>query len=89
MIRDHIISSFHLDRDDLDMAPFDAKGGHGPACIKLFGDQMDNVIDELNEALAGIGCHQKRPQLPKWLDRRSARTKGSVSQIRGSRRISP
>ena len=50
MIRDHIISSFHLDRDDLDMAPFDAKGGMGQM-YKLFGDRMDNVIDELNEAL--------------------------------------
>ena len=29
-IRDHIISSFHLDRDDLDMAPFDGMGGIGP-----------------------------------------------------------
>ena len=51
MIRDHIISSFHLDRDDLDMVPFDAKGGMGQM-YKLFGDQMDSVIDELNEALA-------------------------------------
>ncbi len=50
MIRDHIISSFHLDRDDLDMAPFDAKGGMGQM-YKLFGDRMDDVIDELNEAL--------------------------------------
>ena len=52
MIRDHIISSFHLDRDDLDMAPFDGKGGMGQM-YKLFGDRMDGVIDELNEALAG------------------------------------
>ena len=51
MIRDHIISSFHLDRDDLDMAPFDAKGGLGQM-YKLFGDQMNGVIEELNEALA-------------------------------------
>ena len=51
MIRDHIITSFHLDRDDLDMAPFDSKGGMGKMC-KLFGNQMDNVIKELNEALA-------------------------------------
>ena len=51
MIRDHIITSFHLDRDDLDMAPFDAKGGMGQM-YKLFGDRMDDVIDELNEALA-------------------------------------
>ena len=51
MIREHIITSFHLDRDDLDMAPFDGKGGLGQM-YTLFGDQMDNVIDELNEVLA-------------------------------------
>ena len=51
MIRNHIISSFHLARDDLEMAPFDAKGGMGKM-YKLFGDQMDSVIGELNEALA-------------------------------------
>ena len=51
MIRDHIVTSFHLDRDDLDMAPFDGKGGLGQM-YNLFGDQMDNVIEELNEALA-------------------------------------
>ena len=51
MIRDHIISSFHLDRDDLERAPFDGKGGMGQM-YNLFGDRMDNVIDELNEALA-------------------------------------
>lgn len=51
MIRDHIVSSFHLDRDDLDMAPFDAKGGLGKM-HQLFGDQMDTVIREMNEALA-------------------------------------
>ena len=52
MIRDHVISSFHLDRDDLNMAPFDGKGGMGQM-YKLFGDRMDGVIEELNEALAG------------------------------------
>ena len=51
MIRDHVITSFHLDRDDLDMAPFDGKGGLGQM-YNLFGDRMDSVIDELNEALA-------------------------------------
>ena len=51
LIRDHIVSSFHLDRDDLDMAPFDAKGGLGKM-YQLFGDQMDKVIGEMNEALA-------------------------------------
>ncbi len=51
MIRDHIITSFHLDRDDLDLAPFDSKGGMG-RMYKLFGDRMNDVIDELNEVLA-------------------------------------
>ena len=51
MIRDHIIHSFHLERDDLDMAPFDGKGGLG-RMYKLFGVRMDGIIDELNEALA-------------------------------------
>lgn len=51
MIRDHIINSFHIERDDLDMAPFDAKGGLGKM-YQLFGGKMDSLIDELNEALA-------------------------------------
>jgi type I restriction enzyme R subunit len=52
MIRDHIASSFHLDRDDLDLAPFNARGGMGQM-YRLFGDQMGAVIDEMNEAMAG------------------------------------
>ena len=51
MIRDHIANSFHLARDDLDMAPFDAKGGMG-RMYQLFGNRMDDVIDELNRGLA-------------------------------------
>ena len=52
MIRDHIATSFHLDRDDLEMAPFDSQGGLG-RMYQLFGTQMDTVIADLNEALAG------------------------------------
>jgi type I restriction enzyme R subunit len=51
MIRDHVTNSFHAERDDLDMAPFDAQGGIG-RMYQLFGDKMDEVITELNEALA-------------------------------------
>jgi len=50
MIRDHIASSIHIERDDLDMAPFDAKGGLG-RMYRMFGVSMDNVLVELNEAL--------------------------------------
>ena len=51
MIRDHIATSVHIDREDLDMAPFDAKGGLGKM-YQLFGAEMDNVLKEMNEALA-------------------------------------
>ncbi|ROQ49348.1 type I restriction enzyme R subunit [Marinobacter sp. 3-2] len=50
LIRDHVASSFHVDRDDLDMAPFDAQGGLG-RMYQLFGAQMDWVMDELNQEL--------------------------------------
>ncbi len=51
MIRDHIATSFHLERDDLDMAPFDSAGGLGKI-FQLFGNRMEPLIAELNEILA-------------------------------------
>lgn len=51
MIKDHIATSIHLDADDLDYTPFDAAGGKGKMW-HLFGEQMDEIINELNEALA-------------------------------------
>lgn len=51
MIRDHIITSFHIERDDFEMAPFDARGGLG-RMYQLFGDRMDKMINEMNEVLA-------------------------------------
>jgi type I restriction enzyme R subunit len=51
MIKDHIAASIHLDAEDLDYTPFDAKGGRG-RMWQLFGDSMDDVISELNEVLA-------------------------------------
>jgi type I restriction enzyme R subunit len=50
MIRDHIATSVHIERDDLDMAPFDSKGGLGKM-YELFGARMDDVLNELNGAL--------------------------------------
>jgi type I restriction enzyme R subunit len=51
MIRDHIANSYHIERDDLELAPFDGKGGLGKM-YQLFGAEMDTVLDELNGALA-------------------------------------
>ncbi|MDQ8186688.1 type I restriction-modification enzyme R subunit C-terminal domain-containing protein [Pelagicoccus sp. SDUM812002] len=50
MIRDHIVTSFRFERDDLDYAPFDAQGGLGKM-YQLFGDNIDPLIEELNKDL--------------------------------------
>lgn len=50
MIKDHIVSSYHLDLDDLDYTPFDAQGGRGKM-YQLFGDEMEKIIEELNEVI--------------------------------------
>jgi len=51
MIKDHVVSSYHIEIDDLDYTPFDAKGGKGKM-HQLFGNKMNEIIDELNEVLA-------------------------------------
>ena len=50
LIRDHVITACRLERDDLDYAPFDAKGGLGKM-YQLFGDRMDALIEEVNQEL--------------------------------------
>ena len=51
MIRDHLETSFTIERDDLEMAPFDAHGGLGRMYV-LFGDSMGDIMSEMNEAMA-------------------------------------
>ena len=50
MIKEHVVSSFHIERDDLDYAPFDGQGGLAEM-YGLFGDEMDGILAEMNEAL--------------------------------------
>jgi type I restriction enzyme R subunit len=50
LMKDHIAASVHLEADDLDYTPFDALGGRGKMW-QLFGTEMENIIEELNEAL--------------------------------------
>jgi type I restriction enzyme R subunit len=51
MLKDHVVSSYHIEVDDLDYTPFDSKGGRGKM-YQLFGNEMMEIIEELNEVLA-------------------------------------
>ncbi|MDX2242825.1 MAG: type I restriction-modification enzyme R subunit C-terminal domain-containing protein [Leptolyngbyaceae cyanobacterium bins.302] len=50
MIKDYIATSFHLETDDLEYEPFGMGGT--VRMYELFGEEMDTIIQELNEALA-------------------------------------
>lgn len=50
MMKDHIAISFHLEKEDFDYAPFNARGGLGKAW-QLFGETTVQIIEELNEVL--------------------------------------
>lgn len=50
MIKDHIVSSFHIEKDDLENPPF-GQGGLG-RFYKVFGNDTESILDELNEILA-------------------------------------
>jgi type I restriction enzyme R subunit len=51
MIKDYVISSFHIEKEDFDLNPFNAQGGLGKMW-QLFGEKTEEIINELNEALA-------------------------------------
>jgi type I restriction enzyme R subunit len=51
MIKDYVVNSFHIDKDDFDLNPFNAQGGLGKMW-QLFGEKTDEIINELNEELA-------------------------------------
>ena len=50
MIKDHIATSLSIEMDDFELAPFYEKGGAIKA-YQIFGQELDNVLEELNEAL--------------------------------------
>ncbi len=50
MIRDHICVSSSIETDDLELPPFEAKGGLGKF-YSLFGNQYLSIINEMNVAL--------------------------------------
>ncbi|CAL2085484.1 Type I site-specific deoxyribonuclease [Tenacibaculum sp. 190524A02b] len=51
LIKEHIKNSYHIETDDLDYTPFDAQGGRGKM-HQLFGEQMNEIMNELNNILA-------------------------------------
>jgi type I restriction enzyme R subunit len=51
MIKEYVANSFHIEREDFDLSPFNANGGL-TRMWNLFGEETDKIIDELNEALA-------------------------------------
>lgn len=51
MIKDHVSNSFHISQDDFAYEPFAPAGGLGKM-YQLFGEEMEPIIEELNEALA-------------------------------------
>lgn len=51
MIKDYVANSFHIEREDFDLSPFNSQGGLGKMW-KLFGEKTDEIITELNEVLA-------------------------------------
>jgi type I restriction enzyme R subunit len=51
LIRDHIATSLSIEPDDLELSPFNQRGGLGKA-HQLFGEQLPKLLDELNVVLA-------------------------------------
>jgi type I restriction enzyme R subunit len=51
MIKDHIATSLSIDIADFELAPFYEKGGPVKA-QQIFGEELRNVIEELNSVLA-------------------------------------
>lgn len=50
LIKDHIIASLSIEPDDLDLNPFDHKGGLG-RFYEVFGDSYEEILIEMNEVL--------------------------------------
>ncbi len=51
MIKDHIVSSVRIEKDDFELSPFVDSGGLGKVW-KLFGEKVDELVEELNKELA-------------------------------------
>ena len=50
LIKDHIAVSLSIEPEDLDLSPFDRKGGLG-RFYDVFGDQYEVILQEINVEL--------------------------------------
>jgi len=50
LIKDHIAASLSIEPDDLDLSPFDRKGGLG-RFYDVFGEKYEEILAEMNEVL--------------------------------------
>jgi len=51
MIKEHIVGSLMIEKDDFDSVPFKPEGGLGKA-YQLFGDELWSIMEVFNEVLA-------------------------------------
>ncbi|MHB8521034.1 MAG: type I restriction-modification enzyme R subunit C-terminal domain-containing protein [Limisphaerales bacterium] len=51
LIRDHIATAISIEPEDSEHSPFNQRGGLGRA-HQLFGEQLPELLDELNAVLA-------------------------------------
>jgi type I restriction enzyme R subunit len=52
MMRDEVARSLAVEMDSFEYVPFTQHGGLGKA-VQLFGDDLNKIVNELNEVLAG------------------------------------
>lgn len=50
LIKDHIIASLSVEPKDLDLSPFDRKGGLG-RFFEVFGEHYETILYEMNREL--------------------------------------
>jgi type I restriction enzyme, R subunit len=51
MIKDYVAGSFHVDKEDFELDPFNKNGGLGKMW-QLVVDKTDEIINELNQGQA-------------------------------------
>lgn len=50
MMKEYVANSFHLDKDDFELDPFNKNGGLSKF-YQIFGEDYEKILDELNEVL--------------------------------------